>query len=133
MKSIVSRDWNFLEDFFDGSPFYRNQESQKMDIYEDDEWLTVEVDTPAYEPEELKVNISGRVLYISGSKHKEEENKRYKIRERISSTFSKRVLLDFVANEEDVEAEVRNGVLKVKIPKKQEKKEGKKIEIKKLT
>ena len=87
------------------------------DIYtEDDKQLTVESHLPNFNEKDINISIDKGFLVISAEKHEEEKdkNKKYVVRES-SSSFYRRVRLPEAADEDSVEAKMKNGVLKVKV------------------
>lgn len=101
-----------------------------MDVYEDDKNVYAEIDAPSYEPSDISIEVDGRRMTISGKKEEEKTDKRYKIKERISSSFVRTFVLEEPIDETRVLAEIKDGVLVVTIPK-NAKIEPKRIEIKK--
>lgn len=101
-----------------------------MDVYEDDRNVYAEIDAPSYEPSDISIEVDGRRMTISGKKEEEKTDKRYKIKERSSSSFVRTFVLEEPIDETRVVAEIKDGVLVVTIPK-SAKIEPKRIEIKK--
>ncbi len=104
-----------------------------MDIYEDENYAYIEIDVPSFEAKDINIESLNRKIIISGEKtltDNSSEKKNYKIKERTSSKFRRMILLDESFNVSDMEAEIKDGVLKITVPK-MKKAETKKIEIKK--
>ena len=108
-----------------------------VEAKEDDKGLTIEVDLPGVNPDDVSVELSEGVLTIKAERRLEkdldEEKKngvKYHIAERAYGTFLRRFTLPFEADEEHIEATFDKGVLKVFIPRKEEEKKTKKIEVK---
>ena len=108
-----------------------------VEAREDDKGLTIEVDLPGVNPDDVSVELSEGVLTIKAERRLEkdldEEKKngvKYHITERAYGTFLRRFALPFEADEENIEATFDKGVLKVFIPRKEEEKKTKKIEVK---
>jgi HSP20 family protein len=88
------------------------------DIYtQDDKQLTVEAHLPNFTDKDVEISIDNGVLEIRAEKHEKEEDKdkKYVVRE-TSSSFYRRIRLPEVADEGKVEAKMKDGVLKVKVP-----------------
>lgn len=101
------------------------------DIYtEDDKRLTVEAHLPNFEQKDIDIQIDKGSLVIRAEKHEQEKDKdkKYVVRES-SSSFYRRIRLPEVADEDKIEASMKDGVLKVVVEFK-ELPEPKKIEIK---
>ena len=108
-----------------------------VEAKEDDKGLTIEVDLPGVNPDDVSVELSEGVLTIKAERRLEkdldEEKKngvKYHITERAYGTFMRRFSLPFEADEENIEATFDKGVLKVFIPRKEEERKTKKIEVK---
>ena len=108
-----------------------------VEAREDEKGLTIEVDLPGVNPDDVSVELSEGVLTIKAERRMEkdldEEKKngvKYHITERAYGTFMRRFALPFEADEEHIEATFDKGVLKVFIPRKEDEKKTKKIEVK---
>lgn len=108
----------------------------KLDIQQkDDHWL-IKATVPGFEKEEIGIEIKKadefHILTINGRKtaKPEEENGNFFMREIKLSQFSRSIGLPNVTSE-NIEAELKNGILNVKVPKTPlQKPDIKKIEIK---
>ena len=90
-----------------------------VDIIEDDkEWL-VKADLPEVKKEDVKVTVETGVLTITGERklEKEEKDKKYHRVERSHGTFLRSFTLPDGADGSQVNAEFKDGVLKVHLPK----------------
>lgn len=119
----------YLDDFFDSISATKNE--MKCDIYEKKGNYHIDIDLPGYEKEEIKLDINDGILTVSASKNHEEEDsdKNYFRRERVYSSVSRSFSLADV-NEELIDAEFKNGILKIVLPKKEQTETKKSIEIK---
>ncbi len=90
-----------------------------VDIIEDEkEWL-LKADLPEVKKEEVKVTVENGVLTISGERkfEKEEKAKKYHRIERSYGNFLRSFTLPDGADGSKVNAEFKDGVLKVHLPK----------------
>lgn len=90
-----------------------------VDIIEDDkEWL-VKADLPEVKKEDVKVTVENGVLTITGERkfEKEEKDKKYHRIERSYGNFLRSFSLPDAADGSKVNAEFKDGVLKVHLPK----------------
>ncbi|MCL2705041.1 MAG: Hsp20/alpha crystallin family protein [Spirochaetaceae bacterium] len=130
--TIHSPVWNnFLEDFFDIS-LSDNFKKPIADIIEKDKSYGFEIELPGFTEDEIDVRIEKNVLTVKAEKETKEEDKgkdRHLISERVEKYYRSFALPEN-ANEEKVEAKFTNGILALDILKK-EKRESKKIEIRK--
>ena len=105
--------------------------SPRADVAEMDSGFEISVDLPGLNPEDVELEIESGVLNVSGSREKqtEEEGKTYRRVERRHGTFRRSFSLGEDIDTDKVEAEYKDGVLRITIPK-AEKIRPKKIEIK---
>jgi HSP20 family protein len=102
-----------------------------VDIAETDGNVTVKAELPGMDAKDIDIDVSGDVLTLRGEKKTEEEKKeeRYFCRERHYGAFQRSFRLPAWVQSDKVDAEFKNGVLSINIPKSEESKQ-KKIEIK---
>jgi len=91
-------------------------------ISETDKEYKIELVTPGFKKDEIKVNLEQETLTISAENktEKEETNKRYTRKEFSYGTFTRSFLLPKAANGEKIAAKYEDGLLKLTIPKKDE-------------
>jgi HSP20 family protein len=92
-----------------------------VDIHEDDHAVHFEVEVPGMKPKDLQINVKDGVLTVAGERQEEQTHKEHgRVRrvERMSGSFVRRFTLPSNAETKDVQAALKNGVLKVSIPKK---------------
>lgn len=84
----------------------------------DSEWV-VELVAPGWNKEDLKISVDEGSLSITAEvkETSEETEKNYARKEFHMSSFERRFQLPENANEDDIKAEYRNGVLFIHIPK----------------
>lgn len=102
------------------------------DVYtENDKQLTVEAHLPNFNEKDIDIQVEKGTLIISAEKHEQEidKKKKYVVRES-SSSFYRRILLPEAADEDKIDASMKDGILKVTVQFK-ELPEPKKITIKK--
>lgn len=93
-----------------------------IDLSETVNEIRVETDLPGFKPEEVDIEINENYLTISGS-HTDEieepkaEDRKYHRVERRKGTFSRTVLLPCAVDQTRVNAELKEGVLTVTLPK----------------
>ena len=105
--------------------------SPLVDITEDEKEYIVKAEIPEMKKEDIKINVHDEVLSISGERkyEKEEKGKKYHRVERAYGSFMRSFTLPEDADGSKVNAEYRDGVLKVHLAK-LEKAKPKTIEIK---
>lgn len=107
--------------------------SPSVDVVKHDGDLILRADLPGIEPDQVKIEVEGDVLTVSGEhrEEKEEENEHYVRRERRYGSFSRSMVLPGGVKADDIEAKSEDGVLEVRIPMPKEKEEEKQtIEVK---
>lgn len=108
-------------------------EEPKMDIYEKEGKLVAEIAMPGVDPKSIEVSVEDNVLRVEAKKEeKVEEKKKNYYRKEIKAGYLKRmVVLPVEVEDKKAQATYQNGVLKIEIPKKEEKKEkAKKVPVK---
>ncbi|MDD5071046.1 MAG: Hsp20/alpha crystallin family protein [Candidatus Omnitrophica bacterium] len=114
---------NRLFDFSVGGLFPVSQKvaSLALDVWDDKENIYVEADLPGIDEKDIKLNVKGDVLSISGKKEesKEEKKKGYFHCERFQGSFFREVVLNSAVDTAKVKAKYKKGVLSVTLPKKE--------------
>lgn len=92
------------------------------DVYEDTEGLTLKFEIPDVDPKDVQVHLEDGVLTVRGERKLEHEDKReqYHRIERAYGTFARSFTLPGTFDAEKVNAETKNGVLRIFIPKRAE-------------
>jgi len=105
--------------------------SPLVDISEDEKEYVIKAEVPEMKKEEIKINVHDDVLAISGERkyEKEEKGKKYHRVERAYGSFLRSFVLPEDADGSKVNAEYKDGLLKVRLPK-TEKAKPKAIEVK---
>ena len=102
-----------------------------VDISETDTEYRVEAELPGLKKDNLDVSIDNGRLYIRGERQEENKDERenYVRVERSYGSFSRTLPLPPTVKEDEAEAEYKDGILTVRLPKTGEAR-GKKVEIK---
>ena len=93
-----------------------------VDIYETEHELVVKADLPDIQPEELDIRVENNILTIRGERKFEKkvnENNYLRV-ERSYGSFSRSFSLASTVNSEAIKAEYKDGVLTLKVPKREE-------------
>lgn len=126
--SLIPRNF-YLDDIF--NDFSSNQtNNMKCDIYEKDGNYHIEIDIPGFDKNEISVECENGYLTITAEKNEEneDENKNYIRRERTYGKYQRSFYLGDV-DEEAIKAEFKHGILKIHVPKLEEKDTKRHIEI----
>lgn len=105
-----------------------------IDVSETHNEFTISADLPGLEEKDINVDIYNNILRISGEKklEREEKDKNFYRMERLSGSFDRSIQLSSAINEDNIQANFKNGVLTITLPKSAENPNGiKHIEVKK--
>lgn len=123
----------YLDDIFDDFISSRKDQYMKCDIYEKDGNYHIEMDVPGFKKEDISIEASDGYLTIKAEKNsennEEDEDKNYIRRERSYGAYERSFYLGDL-DQDKVEAEFKEGILKISVPKKEEVNNKKMIEIK---
>jgi len=94
----------------------------KMNLAETSDHYEIDADLPGVKPEELSIEIKGHELWITGERQqeKEEAGKRFHRIEHRYGKFQRVIPLEYAVMEDQVEAEYKDGVLRIVLPKAEE-------------
>jgi len=93
-----------------------------VDIFEDEEGLSLRFDLAGVEPKDVEIRFENGVLTIKGERklEKEEKKENYHRVELAYGAFNRSFSLPGTVDAEKIRAESKNGVLSVHLPKKAE-------------
>jgi len=117
MQDLISR--TFGEE---GELWSVERISPSLDLAETDNLLEVRLDIPGMEAKDIDIEVNANVLTVSGERkeEREEKGKTYHRVERRVGAFSRSVTLPCPVNEDAVDAQYKNGILTIKLPKTEE-------------
>jgi len=126
-KELIKKDFTdiFPSFFSEGAKWLRGFNSEfdnilngKCDFEDRDNEYYIELETPGVEKDEININFKNDNLVINWSRTREEKKEKSKKNryERSSGSFQRSFYVEG-ANFEKIEAELKNGVLKITIPK----------------
>ena len=121
MTYMMTRNMNndldrFFDDFM-GNWGMRNSTYPAVNVYEDSKAFYLEASLPGYTNEDVDIHVDKHVLHISSEKMNKKDDRKYVIRERNTVRFDRAFSLPEGINEENIEAEFKNGILTVTLPK----------------
>ncbi len=92
-----------------------------VDVSEKDNSFIIEADIPNVDPEDVRVEIEDDGIIIQGetTEEKEEKEKTYHYKERVSGSFYRKFPLPSRADMENIECISKNGTLTIIVPKKE--------------
>lgn len=130
--SVFDDSWNRIyNSFLDDFPFTRENSTPAVDVRDDENGYSMEVELPGLTEKDIEVKVEGNLLTISSKKseEKEEEKEGYLRRERRSYSFCRSFVLPENTDAEKISAGFKNGLLTLSVPK-PEKEKPKLLEIK---
>jgi HSP20 family protein len=94
----------------------------RFDVRETKDAYVINADLPGVKDEELDVSLSGNLLTISGKREEQhqEEGESYYAMERSHGSFARSFTMPDGVDAESVSADLKQGVLTVRVPKKPE-------------
>ena len=95
-----------------------------VNSYEDKDAFLLSCDLPGMHQKDIKINVDNNTLTISGTRKLEHEDKKenYQRVECAFGTFTRSFTLPATVNAENIDASMDNGVLKIRLPKREESK-----------
>lgn len=99
-----------------------------LDIHQEDDRIEITAELPGVKEEDIDLSVEDGVLCLAGEKKSSREDSESGYRERSYGRFERRITLPSNVDEEKIEADFRDGVLTVTLPK-AEKERGRKIRL----
>lgn len=94
----------------------------KTDIREGKDGFELVMELPGFKKDEVRVSLEDGYLTVDASKSEEEEqNEKYICRERFAGACQRRFYVGEEIEDTDIRAELKDGILKIRIPKKEAK------------
>ena len=95
-----------------------------VDIFDNDEKIVIKAELPGVDKKDIHVDVKDGILTLSGERSYENEVKEenYHRKERAFGKFSRSFALPDGLNPDKIDADYKDGVLKIEIPKPEEKK-----------
>lgn len=117
MQDLISRTFGEEADFF-----AVDRITPSLDLSETDSAIEVRMDIPGMEAKDIDIQVNANVLTVSGERkeEREEKGKTYHRVERRVGAFSRSVTLPCPVKEDAVDAQYKNGILTIKLPKTEE-------------
>jgi len=122
---------SMLDKGFDFSKQAGNGWRPGTNILENDHSYILEFAVPGMKKSDFKVNLEANVLTVSGETEENKENEvlNYSRKEFVVASFSRQFTVPKNVNADDIKADYKNGILTVKLPKKEVVKVTKEIKI----
>jgi len=126
LESPFFPDW--LEDFFSGevNPLTKSRLASvpMVNVFENDDEFRIELATPGLKKEDIRISLDNDVITISANNESEvtKENENCTKQEYSYMSFNRSFTLPDAADIEKIDAKTEDGILKITIAKKEEKK-----------
>ena len=103
----------------------------ELDMYEEDDKVVVKLKAPGFSEKDVDITVEDNSLTITGTAEKEEEdkNKKYYRKEITHQSFTRTISLPSKVVADKAQAQFKNGILEIELPKAEESKP-KKVQIK---
>ena len=115
----------FFDDFKRPARSNTNINVMRTDIKETDAGFELDIDLPGYKKEDVQAELKDGYLTISAktntTREEKDENGKYIRKERYSGSCSRSFYVGEQLEQEDIKARFEDGILKVMVPKKEEK------------
>jgi len=117
MNDLLNRFWSGVRE-----PFGLAEWAPALDLSETDDAVLVHVEIPGLDPKDIDISVTGDVLTLRGEKKDEtvQKGRNYHRVERRYGSFTRSLTLPASVNADGVEAKTHNGVLEIRLPKKEE-------------
>jgi len=92
-----------------------------LDVYQTDKHIIIKSTIAGVEPEDLDISFNNGMITIKGERKEEEKVSKedYFYQELYWGTFSRSVILPTEVDTENIDAELKNGILVISLPKKE--------------
>ena len=122
MMSIKKQMDRALREWDDEAPTNTSAWRPAVDIVENENELVLDVELPGIDKKDIKIGVENRVLSVSGERAFSDEVKEENCHriERSYGSFYRSFTLPTSVDSEKIEAGYDNGVLKIRLPKREE-------------
>ena len=105
-----------------GHGLFDREVSPAMDVVENEDGFLVSVDLPGVEKKDLEISVADNVLTVKGEKKAENESKDGRVyrKESWEGSFQRTLSLPAGVNADKIDAKMRDGVLQISLPKREE-------------
>ena len=94
----------------------------KANVKEENDQYVIELVAPGFTKDQINIHLEKDILTIKGEPAKTEQEKvRYTMREFIAGDFARRFSVPDSVDTEKISAEFQNGILEVRLPKREDK------------
>jgi len=115
----LQREMNRLFDSTSRGQVFSAPNYPAINIWTNDNGQLISAEMPGVHPDDIDIDVTGDALSISGDRKPDEVAKdaRYHRRERSYGSFSRTIQLPFMVDTNKVEANFKNGILMISLPR----------------
>ena len=115
----LQREMNRLFDTTSQGRVFNPPSYPAVNIWTNDDGQIISAEMPGVHPGDIDIDVTGDALSISGERKPDEvaKNAYYHRRERSYGSFSRTIQLPFMVDTSKVEANFKNGVLMISLPR----------------
>lgn len=95
----------------------RNSTYPAVNVYENPNAFVLEASLPGYTSKDVDIKIDKHVLHLTSEMKEKKDDRKYIVRERHSVKFDRAFSLPEGINESAIEAQFKNGLLTITLPK----------------
>ncbi len=108
----------YLDDFFDDFDSDKKIMNMNCDIYEKDGMYNIEIDIPGFDKKDIKMSVNNGYLTVEATRkeNNDEKSKHYIKKERFYGSYKRSFYIGEVSSDE-INAEFKDGILKIEVPK----------------
>lgn len=117
----LDRTFDHLTNSFFGDSLGKKEHENlpRVEVYENEDYYALSFDVPGYLKENLNIDLDGDRLLVTGERKQERsaDNSHSFYTEKSYGTFTRTITLPKDVAHEEIEAELKNGVLNLKVKK----------------
>ena len=110
----------FFNDDFGLNFFNRNYSVPSVNSIENNDSFEIDLAVPGMKKEEFSIELNDKVLVISSESSNNIENDKMRLNEFNFSSFQRSFRVPDSVDQDKIKANYKNGILKIKLPKKKE-------------
>ncbi len=115
----IQREMNRLFDTTSKGRVFNSPSYPAINIWTNEDGQVISAEMPDVHPDDIDIDVTGDALSISGERKPDEliKDAHYHRRERSYGSFSRTIQLPFMVDTNKVEANFKNGVLMISLPR----------------
>ena len=110
----------FFNDDFGLNFFNRNYSVPSVNSIENNDSFEIDLAVPGMKKEDFSIELNDKVLVISSESSNNIENDKMRLNEFNFSSFQRSFRVPYSVDQDKIKANYKNGILKIKLPKRKE-------------